>query len=120
ATSSSPLEIGGDSLYGQNFGGVIDEVRIYSIALTESQIQADMNTSLSGAGPGGAAATLSASVLSFNNQLVGVASNPQTVTLTNTGAIAMALGGITVSGVEAAEFTQNNNCESLLQAGAHC
>jgi hypothetical protein len=41
-TSTNPLQIGGDSLYGQFFSGMIDEVRIYSVTLTPAQIQADM------------------------------------------------------------------------------
>lgn len=45
-TSSNPLQIGGDSLYGQFFAGKIDEVRVYNIALTTAQIQTDMNTAL--------------------------------------------------------------------------
>jgi hypothetical protein len=46
ATSANPLQIGGDSFYGQFFQGTIDEVRIYNVALTTAQIQADMNTPL--------------------------------------------------------------------------
>ena len=34
ATSTNPLQIGGDSLYGQFFKGTIDEVRIYNLALS--------------------------------------------------------------------------------------
>jgi chitodextrinase len=49
ATSTNPLQIGGDSLYGQFFQGTIDEVRVYNAALTPAQIQADMNTPLAGA-----------------------------------------------------------------------
>ena len=43
-TSTNALQIGGDSLYGQFFQGLIDEVRVYNVALTAAQIQADMNT----------------------------------------------------------------------------
>jgi concanavalin A-like lectin/glucanase superfamily protein len=42
ATSGFPLQIGGDSFYGQRFTGTIDEVRIYKRALTQAEIQADM------------------------------------------------------------------------------
>jgi hypothetical protein len=45
-TSANPLQIGGDSLYGQYFQGTIDEVRIYNQALSASEIQADMGTPL--------------------------------------------------------------------------
>ena len=44
ATSTNPLQIGGDSIYGQYFRGTIDEVRVYNVALTAAQIQTDMNT----------------------------------------------------------------------------
>ena len=44
ATSVNPLQIGGDSLYGQFFKGMIDEVRIYNRALSPAEIQSDMNT----------------------------------------------------------------------------
>jgi uncharacterized protein (TIGR03437 family) len=42
-SSSNPLQIGGDSIYGQYFAGTIDEVRIYSRALSQAEIQTDMN-----------------------------------------------------------------------------
>ncbi|HTR79395.1 MAG TPA: LamG-like jellyroll fold domain-containing protein, partial [Gemmatimonadaceae bacterium] len=41
ATSTNPLQIGGDSIYGQYFVGLIDEVRVYNVALSAAQIQAD-------------------------------------------------------------------------------
>jgi len=44
ATSTNPLQIGGDSIYGQFFAGLIDEVRVYNVARTAAQIQSDMNT----------------------------------------------------------------------------
>ena len=44
ATSTNPLQIGGDDIYGQNFAGLIDEVRVYNVALTPAQIQTDQTT----------------------------------------------------------------------------
>src|SRR5207247_6798599 len=46
ATSTNPLQIGGDSLYGQYFAGRIDEVRIYNRALSAAGIQNDVNTAV--------------------------------------------------------------------------
>ena len=51
ATSTDPLQIGGDSIYGQYFQGMIDNVRIYNTALTASQIQTDMTTAVTSAAP---------------------------------------------------------------------
>ena len=49
-TSGSPLQFGGNSVWGEYFKGRIDEVRVYNRALTTSQIQTDMNTPVSPAG----------------------------------------------------------------------
>ena len=46
-TSTSALKIGGNSIWGEWFSGLIDEVRIYNRALSATEIQADMNTSIS-------------------------------------------------------------------------
>lgn len=41
--SAGPLRIGGNSVWGEYFNGLIDEVRIYNRALSAADIQADMN-----------------------------------------------------------------------------
>ena len=51
STSTNPLQIGGDSLYGQFFAGLIDEVRVYNVALSAAQIQTDENTPVNPQGP---------------------------------------------------------------------
>jgi chitodextrinase len=45
-TNSNPLRIGGNSTYGEYFKGRIDEIRIYNRALSQLEIQSDMNTSI--------------------------------------------------------------------------
>jgi glucose/arabinose dehydrogenase/PKD repeat protein len=45
-TTTNPLWIGGNQPYGEYFQGLIDEVRVYNRALTATEIQADMNTSI--------------------------------------------------------------------------
>src|SRR5262249_46381804 len=45
ATSSTlPLRIGGNAIWPEYFQGLIDEVRVYSKALSASEIQTDMAT----------------------------------------------------------------------------
>jgi hypothetical protein len=41
--STSPLRIGGNTIWGEHFAGDIDEVRIYNRALTAAEVQGDMN-----------------------------------------------------------------------------
>ena len=45
-TSFNPLQIGGDTISGQNFKGLIDEVRVYNRSLTQAEIQSDMAANL--------------------------------------------------------------------------
>jgi hypothetical protein len=42
-TSTLPLRIGSNTIWGEHFAGVIDEVRIYYRVLTAAEIVADMN-----------------------------------------------------------------------------
>jgi hypothetical protein len=42
--SSGPLRVGGNAVWGEWFGGMIDEVRVYNRALSAGEIQTDMNT----------------------------------------------------------------------------
>ncbi|PUA80216.1 hypothetical protein C7S10_13740 [Nocardioides currus] len=42
--SADPLKIGGNAVWGEFFGGQIDEVRIYSRVLSAAEITTDMNT----------------------------------------------------------------------------
>jgi len=42
--SADPLTIGGNTYSGQNWSGLIDEVRIYNRALSSTEIQTDMTT----------------------------------------------------------------------------
>jgi glucose/arabinose dehydrogenase len=47
-TSTDPLSIGGSSVWGRWFAGLIDEVRLYNRALSQSEIQAGMNRTVGG------------------------------------------------------------------------
>jgi FtsP/CotA-like multicopper oxidase with cupredoxin domain len=44
ATTARPLFIGGNEFWGEWFGGVIDELRVYNRALTAEEILVDMST----------------------------------------------------------------------------
>ncbi len=46
ASSSAPLEIGGDGMYGRYFQGPVDEVRVYNVARSQAEIRSDMATPL--------------------------------------------------------------------------
>ena len=51
AASTGSLRLGGNSMWGEWFAGLIDEVRVYSRALSASEIQQDMQTPVGGSTP---------------------------------------------------------------------
>jgi len=65
---------------------------------------------------GSPTATLSVSKLSFDNQVVGTASDGQSITLSNTGSAGLHIHGIVV----ALPFSETNTCGSSVAAGASC
>ncbi len=48
SATNNPLWIGGNKPYGEFFTGLIDEVRVYNRALTQTDIQTDMNSPVPG------------------------------------------------------------------------
>jgi hypothetical protein len=46
--SDGALRIGGNSIWGEWFSGLIDEVRVYNRALSQAEIQSDMDTPVGG------------------------------------------------------------------------
>jgi chitodextrinase len=121
-TSGNPLQIGGDSIYGQYFSGIIDEVRIYNVALSAAQIQSDMNSPV-GTGSGGSsppAVTLTPSAQDFGAQTVGTTSAAKGTTLTNTGGSDLTIGSISVTGANSGDFSQSNNCGTSVSAESSC
>jgi uncharacterized repeat protein (TIGR01451 family) len=116
-TSTNPLEIGGDSLYGQFFKGLIDEVRVYSVALTPTQIQTDMATGISTASP---VDTLSPATLNFGSLATGTTSPAQSVTVTNSGSAALVISSISLTGTNGTDFAKSNTCVTTLAPAASC
>src|ERR1700722_15852748 len=63
---------------------------------------------------------ISSASLTFAAQSVGTASPSQTITLSSTGTSSATINGITITGANANDFSENGNCSSVLGAGASC
>jgi len=63
---------------------------------------------------------LSPTSLNFNSQAVGTSSGSQPITLSNTGNAVLAIDSISITGANASEFSQTNNCSASLAANASC
>ena len=67
-----------------------------------------------------AAVGLSPSSVTFPAQLLNTTSAGSTVTLSNTGDTNLTINSITITGTNASNFAQTNNCGTLLAGGASC
>jgi hypothetical protein len=65
-------------------------------------------------------ADLSLSALTFAATLSGTPSASQTVTVTNNGAVALAITNIALTGTNPGDFTVSNNCGTSLAVSAAC
>ena len=90
-TSTGALRVGGNSVWGEFFQGRIDEIRIYNRALTQAEIQADMNT------PIGAGANTSPTVTGITAQVTNEDTATGAIGFT-VGDAETAAGSLTVSG----------------------
>jgi uncharacterized repeat protein (TIGR03803 family) len=66
------------------------------------------------------AGTLSPISMSFGNQAINTTSAAKKVTLTSTGTSNLMNIGITITGANAGDFAQSNNCPSSMARGAKC
>ena len=107
---SSPLSI---VAWDFNGDGKVDLAAITAVATGPFAAQ----IFLQGAFP---VSSLSPTSLTFSQQSVGSTSPPQVVTLTNTGAAALALTSVGITGPNAGDFAQTNNCGSTLAPTAGC
>jgi hypothetical protein len=64
--------------------------------------------------------SLSSTSLSFGNVATGSTSNPQSLTITNTGTMQLAINGIAIQGGNASYFSQINNCGTTLLPNGTC
>ena len=65
-------------------------------------------------------AGFSPSSVNFGSAEGGESAQPQNVTLTNTGNATLNISGISITGANPQDFSQNNNCSSPLIAGGQC
>jgi len=64
--------------------------------------------------------SLSPTSLSFGGQPVNETSQAQTIKLENTGSATLSISSLTITGTNAGDFAQTNQCSSRVSAGATC
>jgi hypothetical protein len=93
--------------------------RSATLDITDNAGGSPQHVSLAGTGVA-PMVTLNPTSLSFGNQNVGTTSGAKGIQLKNTGNAVLTISGIAITGTNATDFTQTNNCPSSLAAGAQC
>ena len=94
-------------------------VRSASLNVNDGAASGDPSVEVTGTGVT-SGVSLSPTSVAFTGQAVGVASAAKAISLTNAGSTSLTITSIVVSGANAGDFAQSNNCGSTLAAGAHC
>jgi hypothetical protein len=90
-----------------------------SVSVKDNQSNSPQILGLSGSGAP-PAITVAPSTLGLQSPGLNQASAAQIVTVTNNSTAAVAIQGITITGANAAEFTQTNNCGTSLAGSSTC
>ena len=92
--------------------------RAGAVTITDDAADSPQTVNLAGTGVATTAPAvfLSATSLNFGKQVVSTTSNPQAVSLTNTGTATLTITSITASG----DYAQTNDCGITVAAGASC
>jgi hypothetical protein len=91
-----------------------------NITIIDTATGSPQSIALTGTGATTTTVSLSSTSLSFGYVDVGVASTPQSATLTNTGVLPLTISSIAVTGTDASSFVFSNNCGTTLAPGAGC
>src|SRR5439155_141703 len=123
-TCGASLAAGTSCTISATFKPTATGTRTASLAVTDNASGSPQTAALSGSGVSsgttGPLASLSPASLSFGNQTVGASSAAQSITLSNTGTVALSISGIAIAGTNSGDFTQTHTCGASLAAGTSC
>jgi hypothetical protein len=121
-SNSAPLTAGESVCDGRDgtvpFQGQLDEIELFSRALSASEILAVYEAGSEGKckNPRMTPTNVSFQVL----RTVGTTSLPQTVKLSNVGSAELDVTGVTITGPDGGDFAQTNNCTPTVALGTSC
>jgi hypothetical protein len=118
-TCGTTLAAGANCTISVTFKPTVIAAAAATLSIADSDASSPQTVDLTGSSTSGAV-SVTPNSLSFGNQAVGTTSTAQTVTLTNSGNSALPISSISISGTNAADFSQTNTCGSSLAAVSSC
>jgi hypothetical protein len=111
---------GGTCTINVSFTPVISGPLSATLSVSDDANNSPQTVSLSGTATGSPTLGFSPASISFGNQAFGTSTAAVPVTVTNTGASAVAISSIVVTGNNTFAFPESNNCPSSIAAGNNC
>jgi len=118
-TCGSSVAAGGNCTISVTFTPAATGTRTATVDISDNAPGSPQAVSLTGSGLS-SQVSLSPSNLTFASQNVGSTSAAQTTTLSNTGNASFNITSISITGANAGDFAETNNCGSSLAQGANC
>jgi len=120
-TCGSSLAEGSTCTISVTFAPQASGIRTAAIEIADNAWNTPQTINLTGSGATpSAAASLTPGTLTFGNQYLGSPSSSQTITLSSTGSIPLTVTKISLTGAQAGDFSQANNCGSSVANGFSC
>jgi hypothetical protein len=119
-TCTSTLAVGASCTVQVTFQPTIAGPISASVEVTDDAAGSPQSATLSGTGTAAPVATFSTTSVTFAAQGVGTQSAAQMMTLTNTGTAVLNIEGISITGANAGDFTQTNDCVASMAVDAVC
>jgi hypothetical protein len=115
--TANPVPVGATCTISMTFSPSSTGIRTGTLTITDNAVDSPQAVDLTGTGVAPPPTlSLAPGSLSFGNQSVCTTSNPQSVTLTNTGTTTLTITSIIATG----EFNQTNTCGGTLAPGTGC
>ncbi len=118
-TNNCPATLGqgGNCQIQVQFKASARGAQLGQLTVTDTAVNSPQSSRLSGTGT---VVQLSATGVNFGDQKVGTSSASVPVKLTNEGFVPLSITQISITGANATDFSQTNNCGAGIAAGATC
>lgn len=119
-TGSGSVAINASCTVGVQFAPQTAGTKSAALSFADDAAGSPQTMALAGAAPSPSGIQITPSALTFASQAVGTKSAAQLVTIGNTGGTALAVNALSLTGTNAADFGETNNCPPSLAANASC
>lgn len=117
-TCGTSIAAGAQCKITVTFSPTVTGVQSGTVTISDSASNSPQTIAVKGSGIN--PVTINPNSLNFGTVAVGTASSPMSMTLTNRQTIALHITGISITGMNPGDFSQNNTCPSSLAAGGSC